>query len=95
MLLDRGPSASGGGRTLRARARRPHAQPCQAHRQNVACPRPNAEDSTGLPRPCFFLEKAYQAQMAGADALLVANDHAGDLSTAVAPDDEDSTRCAQ
>jgi hypothetical protein len=41
------------------------------------------------------LEKAYQAQMAGADALLVANDHAGDLSTAVAPDDEDSTRCAQ
>eukprot|EP00879_Flechtneria_rotunda_P025785 GHRR01027431.1.p1 GENE.GHRR01027431.1~~GHRR01027431.1.p1 ORF type:complete len:246 (+),score=33.82 GHRR01027431.1:159-896(+) len=49
-------------------------------------------DHTGLPRPCYFIDKAYHAQMAGADALLVVNDNLGDLSTAVAPKDEDSTR---
>jgi hypothetical protein len=50
-------------------------------------------DHTGLSRPCYFIDKAYNAQMAGADALLVVNDGPGDLSTAVAPKDEDSTRC--
>ncbi|WIA30662.1 hypothetical protein OEZ86_000736 [Tetradesmus obliquus] len=49
-------------------------------------------DHTGLSRPCYFIDKAYHAQMAGADALLVVNDGPGDLSTAVAPKDEDSTR---
>lgn len=53
-----------------------------------------AGDHTGLSRPCYFIDKAYHAQMAGADALLVVNDNPGDLSTAVAPKDEDSTRCA-
>lgn len=49
-------------------------------------------DHTGLSRPCYFIDKAYHAQVAGADALLVVNDNPGDLSTAVAPKDEDSTR---
>lgn len=49
----------------------------------------------GLGRPCYFLDKAWHAQLAGADALLVVNDNPGDLSTAVAPDDEDSSREAQ
>jgi hypothetical protein len=51
-------------------------------------------DHTGLNRPCYFIDKAYHAQVAGADALLVVNDNPGDLSTAVAPKDEDSSRCA-
>eukprot|EP00199_Chlamydomonas_sp_CCMP681_P001122 CAMPEP_0119103792 /NCGR_PEP_ID=MMETSP1180-20130426/2167_1 /TAXON_ID=3052 ORGANISM="Chlamydomonas cf sp, Strain CCMP681" /NCGR_SAMPLE_ID=MMETSP1180 /ASSEMBLY_ACC=CAM_ASM_000741 /LENGTH=797 /DNA_ID=CAMNT_0007088383 /DNA_START=241 /DNA_END=2634 /DNA_ORIENTATION=+ len=38
--------------------------------------------------PCYFLKKVYNAQMAGADAVLVANDENGDLSTAIVPDDE-------
>lgn len=50
------------------------------------------EDSIDLKRPCYFLDKALHAQQAGADALLVVNDHDGDLSTAVAPKDEDSSR---
>lgn len=51
-----------------------------------------AGDHTGLSRPCYFIDKAYHAQAAGADALLVVNDNPGDLSTAVAPKDEDSSR---
>jgi hypothetical protein len=47
-----------------------------------------------LNRPCYFIDKAYHAQAAGADALLVVNDNPGDLSTAVAPKDEDSSRWA-
>ena len=50
-----------------------------------------AEDAV-LQRPCYFLDKVYHAQLAGADAVLVANDHPGDLSTAVAPKDEGSKR---
>jgi len=38
--------------------------------------------------PCYFLLKAYNAQAAGADAVLVVNDEDGDLSTAVVPDEE-------
>ena len=53
-----------------------------------------AGDHTGLNRPCYFIDKAYHAQAAGADALLVVNDNPGDLSTAVAPKDEDSSRWA-
>lgn len=53
---------------------------------------PCAGDHTGLNRPCYFIDKAYHAQAAGADALLVVNDNPGDLSTAVAPKDEDSSR---
>lgn len=45
-------------------------------------------DAAGLPQPCYFASKARNAQAAGADALLVVNDNAGDLSTAVAPHDE-------
>lgn len=52
----------------------------------------HAGDHTGLNRPCYFIDKAYHAQAAGADALLVINDNPGDLSTAVAPKDEDSSR---
>lgn len=48
--------------------------------------------NAGLARSCYFLDKVYNAQKAGADAVLVVNDHPGDLSTAVAPKDEDSTR---
>jgi hypothetical protein len=54
----------------------------------LACP----ADDPSLKRPCYFLDKAYHAQLAGADALLVINDEPGDLSTAVAPKDEDSER---
>jgi hypothetical protein len=49
----------------------------------------------GLSRPCYFIDKAYHAQLAGADALLVVNDNPGDLSTAVAPQDEVSDRWAR
>lgn len=49
-------------------------------------------DAAGLPAPCFFVEKAFHAQAAGADALLVVNDRDGDLSTAVVPTDEDPGR---
>mmetsp|Transcript_29301 Transcript_29301/g.64826 ORF Transcript_29301/g.64826 Transcript_29301/m.64826 type:complete len:785 (+) Transcript_29301:192-2546(+) len=39
--------------------------------------------------PCFFINKVYNAQLAGADAVLVVNDEDGDdLSTAVVPDDD-------
>jgi hypothetical protein len=55
---------------------------------------PKKTGDAGLARPCYFLDKALHAQLAGADALLVVNDGPGDLSTAVAPDDEDSSRCA-
>ncbi|KAI8469825.1 MAG: hypothetical protein J3K34DRAFT_393772 [Monoraphidium minutum] len=40
------------------------------------------DSTTGLKRPCYFLDKAWHAQAAGADALLVVNDRGGDLSTA-------------
>jgi hypothetical protein len=44
-------------------------------------------------RPCYFVDKAYHAQLAGADAVLVVNDEPGDdLSTAVAPEDEATGR---
>ncbi|KXZ50058.1 hypothetical protein GPECTOR_18g38 [Gonium pectorale] len=39
---------------------------------------------------CFFLDKVYNAQQAGADAVIVANDEPGELSTAVAPMDDDT-----
>jgi len=67
-------------------ARLPNRQP-----NRLAKPTSTGE-AESLPRPCFFLDKAYHAQQAGADALLVINDNEGDLSTAVAPKDEDSTR---
>lgn len=60
------------------------------HTHNTCTP---PGDHTGLNRPCYFIDKAYHAQAAGADALLVVNDNPGDLSTAVAPKDEDSSRC--
>ncbi|KAG2487035.1 hypothetical protein HYH03_014281 [Edaphochlamys debaryana] len=41
---------------------------------------------------CYFLDKIYHAQLAGADAVLVANDETGDLSTAVAPEDDDTAK---
>lgn len=53
---------------------------------------PPPEEHDGLSRPCYFLDKVYHAQLAGADAVLVVNDDPGDLSTAVAPKDEDSSR---
>ncbi len=45
-----------------------------------------------MSRPCYFIDKVYHAQLAGADAVLVANDMPGDLSTAVPPLDEASTK---
>jgi hypothetical protein len=61
---------------------------------SVCCGVVHTGDHTGLNRPCYFIDKAYHAQAAGADALLVINDNPGDLSTAVAPKDEDSSRQA-
>ncbi|KIZ05710.1 Vacuolar-sorting receptor 2 [Monoraphidium neglectum] len=56
------------------------------------CTRRDAEASR-LPRPCFFVDKAWHAQQAGADAVLVVNDRGGELSTAVSPrDDEGAAR---
>ncbi|KAG2428538.1 hypothetical protein HYH02_014342 [Chlamydomonas schloesseri] len=41
---------------------------------------------------CYFLDKVFNAQAAGADAVLVANDEPGQLSTAVAPEDDDTAK---
>ncbi|PNW86726.1 hypothetical protein CHLRE_02g095111v5 [Chlamydomonas reinhardtii] len=41
---------------------------------------------------CYFLDKVFNAQAAGADAVLVANDAPGELSTAVAPEDDDTAK---
>jgi hypothetical protein len=77
-----------------------------AHRLTPAAP-PNAQrpaplrvprhagdaEASRLPRPCFFVDKAWHAQQAGADAVLVVNDRGGELSTAVSPrDDEGAAR---
>lgn len=40
--------------------------------------------------PCFFIDKVFNAQLAGADAVIIANDEPGEMSTAVAPDDSKS-----
>ncbi|GFR48708.1 hypothetical protein Agub_g10664 [Astrephomene gubernaculifera] len=40
---------------------------------------------------CYFLDKVFNAQEAGADAVLIANDEPGELSTAVAPEDDPIT----
>ncbi|MEW5305678.1 MAG: hypothetical protein WDW36_008204 [Sanguina aurantia] len=42
--------------------------------------------------PCYFLDKVWNAQMAGADAVLVANDRPGDLTTAEVPESDDILR---
>jgi hypothetical protein len=53
----------------------------------------SSKHATSADRPCYFVDKAYHAQLAGADAVLVVNDEPGeDLSTAVAPDDEATGR---
>jgi hypothetical protein len=54
---------------------------------------PRTKHASSADRPCYFVDKAYHAQLAGADAVLVVNDQPGeDLSTAVAPDDEATGR---
>ncbi len=41
-------------------------------------------------QPCLFITKVWNAQLAGADAVIVANDVPGkELSTAVAPEEEE------
>ena len=108
MLLDRGPSEWGRGPwgpassccwTLgnaqgAADARRPWRGETPLNRPPQPPSTVPGEAEGHLARPCYVLDKAWNAQQAGADALLVVNDHAGDLSTAVAPVDEDSTRWA-
>ncbi|KAF5831677.1 hypothetical protein DUNSADRAFT_12731 [Dunaliella salina] len=40
--------------------------------------------------PCWLISKAYNAQLAGADAVLIANDRDGPMVTAVVPEEEDT-----
>ncbi|KIZ02215.1 Vacuolar-sorting receptor 2 [Monoraphidium neglectum] len=53
------------------------------------------EGTVDLKKPCYFLDKAWNSQLAGADAVLVVNDREGDLSTAVVPQDEGAARQLQ
>lgn len=83
-------------RTPRLPVRPPALPPaCPPTTQPPNPPTPSRAAGARRARPCYFLDKAWHAQQAGADALLVVNDTPGqDLSTAVAPTDEDSSRRA-